>query len=120
MDDNGLRLIWDPNKILGVSELRALINSRENAIRTTDHFINTYYGAASEKRLNKICRNFPKGTSEMVMHLADLHTDDELATVPMGVDPSYFNKRMQELSTLTHSGRFDGLMNEFNINWGSW
>ena len=119
-DDNGIDLLWDQNKSVNVKELRKILRDEAPDLRSTEHFIDIYYGSGKAGRLRRIMKNFPHDHNEMVVHLSDTHTQSELTNVPHGVNPKYFKTRMQELETLTRAGLLSGHMEEYGIEWGKW
>jgi len=119
-DDNGIDLLWDQNKSVNVKELREILEEEEPELKSTEHFIDIYYGSGKARRLRRIMKHFPHDHNEMVVHLSDTHTQNELDNVPHGVNPKYFKTRMQELETLTRPGLLSGHMQEYGIGWGKW
>lgn len=119
-DDNGIDLLWDQNKSVNVKELRKILIDESPDLRSTQHFIDIYYGSGKARRLRRIMKHFPHDHNEMVVHLSDTHTLNELNDVPHGVNPKYFKTRMQELATLTRDGLLSGHMREYRVGWGKW
>ena len=119
-DDNGIDLLWDQNKSVNVKELRKILIDEAPDLKSTQHFIDIYYGSGKARRLRRIMKHFPHDHNEMVVHLSDMHSISELNKVPHGVNPNYFNTRMQELATLTRVGLLSGHMLEYRIGWGKW
>ena len=119
-DDNGIDLLWDQNKSVNVKELRKILRDESPDLRSTQHFIDIYYGSGKARRLRRIMKHFPHDHNEMVVHLSNSHSESELNKVPHGVNPNYFKTRMLELDTLTREGLLDGHMQEYGIQWGRW
>lgn len=120
IDDNGIDLLWDQNKSVNVKELRKILNEESPELKSTEHFIDIYYGSGKARRLRRIMKHFPHDHNEMVVHLSDTHSQSELNNVPRGVNPKYFKTRMLELETLTRTGLLAGHMREYEIGWGKW
>lgn len=120
LKDNGFDLLWDQNKSVNVRELRKILKDEAPDLKSTQHFIDIYYGSGKARRLRRIMKNFPHDHNEMVVHLSDTHSLSELNDVPHGVSPKYFKTRMLELETLTRDGLLAGHMREYGIGWGKW
>lgn len=119
-NDNGIDLLWDQNKSVNVKELREILAIEEPELKSTEHFIDIYYGSGKARRLRRIMKHFPHDHNEMVVHLSDSHSQNELNNVPHGVNPKYFKKRMLELETLTRPGLLSGHFQQYRIGWGKW